>query len=77
MVKTTQEYLDGAAARFQADNADDDTVKTAWVTQHQELAALYRATAARARRNGRVMTAAVWERAADDIDSGSMRIQGE
>jgi len=26
MVKTTQEYVDGAAARFAADNANDDTV---------------------------------------------------
>ena len=70
MVKTTQEYINGAAARFAADNANDDTVAVS------DVARRYRAIAAQLRASGRVYTAALWERAARDIESGVEPVYG-
>jgi hypothetical protein len=70
MVKTTQEYINGAAARFAADNANDDTVAVS------DVARRYRAIAAQLRASGRVYTAALWEQAAQDIESGVEPVYG-
>ena len=72
MVKTTQEYINGAAARFAADNANDDTVAVGGT----DMARRYRAIAAQLRASGRVYTAALWERAARDIESGVEPVYG-
>ena len=74
MVKTTAAYIAGASARFQADNANDDTQFSA--NAKAELVELYRATAARARAHGRHGIAWRWERAAKAIEAGTEPVYG-
>lgn len=63
MVKTTQEFINGAAVRFSADNAGRK-VKRARPTTSAERVALYRNLAAECRASGNERKAATWERVA-------------
>lgn len=63
MVKTTKEYINGAAGRFAADNAGDK-VKRARPKTDAERVSLYRQFAAACRAVGNERKAAAWERVA-------------
>lgn len=63
MVKTTQEYINGAAERFAANNAVGK-VKQAGPKTNAERMSMYRQFAAACRAVGNERKAATWERLA-------------
>lgn len=69
MVKTTQEHINGAAARFAADNANDGAVKRATKTP-EEKAAILRTHAEKCMQAGSIEAAASWLRLAARIERG-------
>jgi hypothetical protein len=72
MTKTTQEYVDGAAARFQADNKGDKVKRARRVIPKTPAArvALYLSLAAGERANGNRTCAERWERLASGLEGG-------
>jgi hypothetical protein len=75
MTKTTQEHIDGAAARFQADNANDDT-KRATLTA-SEKAAVLRSHAEKCMQADRIEAAASWLRLAAKVERNERLGGGE
>jgi hypothetical protein len=75
MVKTTQEYVDGAAARFAVDNANDNT-KRATLTG-AEKAEVLRAHAEKCMQAGNIETAASWLRLAAKFERNERLGGGE
>ena len=75
MVKTTQEYINGAAARFAADNANDDT-KRATLTASQKAAVL-RAHAEKCMQADNIEAAASWLRLAAKVERTGRLVGGE
>jgi len=72
MVKTTAEYVDGAAARFAADNKGDKVKRARRVIPKTwaERVALYLSLAADERAHGRLTVAERWERLALRVEGG-------
>jgi hypothetical protein len=75
MVKTTQEHIDSAAARFAADNANNDT-KRATLTA-SEKAAVLRSHAEKCMQAGNIEAAASWLRVAAKVERTGRLVGGE